>query len=213
MNRGPVAAEVTRRTGRNPPAYVGGYGSWPTTALSLLPAVGLFLGHAAPNRWEVTEGGRHVELTLPVQGKAGFTLLAPHETGVIFTNRVEDLASAANRVLENGAGVAADDYDRDGLPDLFFCSLQGNNTLYRNLGNWRFEDVTAEARTASKLGATTLALADVDGNGTLDLYVATYRAEDARDSALIQVQTVNGRMALHPKHQGRLFLTTQGLFE
>lgn len=234
---------------------------WPLLHAALASATVSGQTHA----WKTLENGRSRELTVPAEGKAGFTLLKPADTGLNFTNHLDDLASAANRILENGSGVAAGDYDRDGLPDLFFCSLEGANTLYRNLGNWRFQDVTAqaglssarfvgrgatfadlngdgwpdllastlaegvkcflndargrfrdataEARLSSPRGATTLALADVDGDGTLDLYVATYRAEDARDSALIEVTTVNGRTTLHPKYQGRLFLTPQGLFE
>jgi hypothetical protein len=43
----------------------------------------------------------------------------------------------------NGSGVAAGDFDGDGLCDLYFCSIVGTNALYRNLGGWHFENVTA----------------------------------------------------------------------
>ncbi|MBE7499093.1 MAG: VCBS repeat-containing protein [Verrucomicrobiales bacterium] len=215
--------------------------------------------------WQAEAGHRWTALRLPAEGKTGFTRLSPAETGVTFTNVLPEWTSAANRVLENGSGAAVGDFDQDGWPDVFLCGLQGNSTLYRNLGHWRFEDVTSRAGlaltnlvargavfadlngdrrldllvstlgrgvvcllndgqgrfrdvteaagTRTGFGASTLTLADVDGNGTLDLYVANYRAQDVRDDALVEVRMVNGQMVLHPKYRGRLFLTPQGLRE
>ena len=80
-------------------------------------------------------------LQVPAQGKPGFTLLNPQETGVALTNSIDERAAAANRTLYNGSGAATGDFDGDGLPDIFFCSLNGRNTLYKNLGGWRFADV------------------------------------------------------------------------
>src|SRR5262245_805762 len=83
------------------------------------------------------------ELLVQKEGKTGFTWLSPEQTGVHFTNTLDEWSSAANRVLENGSGVAVGDYDRDGRPDLFFCSQRGQNALFHNLGNWKFEEVSA----------------------------------------------------------------------
>src|SRR5262249_48119187 len=95
--------------------------------------------------WKPAAGGRQAPLNVPATGKTGFTLLAPEQTGLTFTNSVDEQAAAANRVLYDGSGVATGDFDNDGWPDIFFCSLNGHNTLYRNLGGWRFADVTTEA--------------------------------------------------------------------
>src|SRR5204863_7934688 len=68
--------------------------------------------------------------------------------------------------------VAAGDVDGDGLVDLYFCGLDNNNVLYRNRGNWKFEDVTASAGVAcSNQYSTAAVFADVDGDGVLDLLV------------------------------------------
>lgn len=76
-----------------------------------------------------------------------------------------------NAVAHNGAGVAVGDVDADGWPDIYFCNLQGPNRLYRNLGNWRFEEVSlGEAACAGQL-STGVTFADVDGDGDLDLLV------------------------------------------
>src|SRR5437879_5089757 len=81
-------------------------------------------------------------------------------------------AAATNRVLENGSGVAIGDFDGDGRPDIFLCSLEGRNALYRNLGDWRFEDVTLKAGIdATNYVCRGAVFADVNGDGWLDLLI------------------------------------------
>jgi hypothetical protein len=89
---------------------------------------------AAVSEWHQEIGFRWAELNVPSGGKTGFHLLPPKETGISFTNTLDLRAGEANRVLFNGSGVAVGDYNNDGLPDIFFCSLNGHNTLYQNLG-------------------------------------------------------------------------------
>lgn len=72
----------------------------------------------------------------------------------------------------SGGGVAIGDFDNDGLPDLYFSGNQVGNAMYRNLGGMRFEDVTERSGTKGLGGWNTgVTVADVNGDGLLDLYV------------------------------------------
>src|SRR5438132_2620098 len=72
-----------------------------------------------------------------------------------------------------GMGVAAADYDNDGLPDIYVTGY-GGNALYHNLGNCKFEDVTDKAGVAAGGFSTGAAWADYDKDGHVDLFVARY---------------------------------------
>jgi hypothetical protein len=114
----------------------------------------------------------HLPLRIPVQGATGFSRLEPSSIGIHLTNRLSSALSAQNQILLNGSGVAAGDVDGDGLCDLYFCTLTEGNRLYRNLGDWRFADMTAAAGIACEgQFSTGTCLADLDGDGDLDLLV------------------------------------------
>ena len=115
---------------------------------------------------------RCVPLEVPRGGKAGFTLLDPAQTGLNFTNTLSEENASQNQIRLNGSGVALGDVDGDGWCDIFVCSLEGHVALYRNLGGWRFTNITAAAGLDFPGNfATGATFADVDGNGTLDLLV------------------------------------------
>jgi len=65
-------------------------------------------------------------------------------------------------------------FDGDGDLDLLVTSMGGPNACFINDGTGHFKNATAEAELLSKWGSNSMALADVDGDGTLDLYVANY---------------------------------------
>src|SRR5437773_3920880 len=131
---------------------------------------------AAGAAWSDGVGFRSMEVLPGTSGKAGFTLMDPKATGVWFTNTLRGDAYLTNAVAHNGAGVAIGDVDGDGWQDIYLCNLQGPNRLYRNLGNWHFEEI--ELGEAACLGQVSsgATFADVDGDGDLDLLVNGIRA-------------------------------------
>lgn len=132
---------------------------------------------ASPDVWSWKEvaGGRIAAMVVPSAGQAGFTLVDNARAGISFTNALNDQLIMANNNFMEGSGVALGDFDGDGWCDIFFCALAGRNMLFRNLGNWTFEDATARAGVAGGGGwnSTGAVFADIDGDGDLDLLVNT----------------------------------------
>jgi len=103
-----------------------------------------------------------------------FTRLPSAYTGVRFENRLTDtreLNVFTYRNYYNGGGTAIGDLTGDGLPEIVLTSNQGGTRLYLNEGKFRFRDVTEEAGLKSKGWTTGVTLADVNGDGRLDIYI------------------------------------------
>lgn len=251
---------------------------------ALLSIIGLPMLLAQPSGsesgtgWQEAEGHRWMPLVRSASAgeggrSPGFTRLLPEQTGILFTNWVSDHRSITNRNLLSGSGIACGDIDGDGLCDLYFCGLDSGNRLYKNLGNWRFEDITEQAGVAcdgqdstgavfvdldgdgrldllvnsmgggtrafvnlgegrfeertqalgftSSTGATSLALADVDGDGFLDIYICNFRPTTILDQPTTrfgvqmvdgqpQVLTVNGRPVSDPDLADRFSVGNSG---
>lgn len=96
-------------------------------------------------------------------------------TGINFRNDVTDGRlenSFLFRNFYNGGGVATGDINNDGLADVFFTSNMGENKLYLNKGNFKFEDITAKAGfKQDSMWSTGVVMADINNDGWLDIYV------------------------------------------
>src|SRR5213593_1154469 len=118
---------------------------------------------------------RDSALPPPASGGKLFTLLPSSYTGVTFANRLtetHDFNVFTYRNFYNGGGVAIGDLTGDGLPEIVLTSNQDGPELYLNLGHFKFRDVTKEAGIGeSNRWTTGVTLADVNGDGRLDIYV------------------------------------------
>lgn len=104
-----------------------------------------------------------------------FEQVSPEESGISFRNDIVEnnkLNILDYLYFYDGAGVAVGDVNNDGLQDIYFTANQLSNKLYLNKGNFVFEDITEKAGVAGKSDWNTGAvMADVNGDGFLDLYV------------------------------------------
>jgi len=140
--------------------------------------------------WAAERGGTITETPFaPRSGPRGptlFKVMPPQETGAITENRYNDPKMWGERYHEFevgsiGTGVAIGDYDGDGRPDIFVVSKTESCRLFRNLGGWRFEDVTERAGVGDKGEAPLIwkqgaAFVDVNNDGRLDIYVCRFAA-------------------------------------
>jgi len=156
--------------------------------------------------------GRKTELTL-------FELLPPSTTGVTFMNAVPEQDTALNIInflnYYNGGGVAVGDVDGDGLPDLYFTSNLGPNRLYRNKGNYQFEDITERAGVADPEGwKTGVTMADVNGDGRLDIYVSAMSYLTLHGHNVLYINNGDGTFTDRTKEYGLDFAgySTQAVF-
>lgn len=102
-----------------------------------------------------------------------FELMA--NTGINFDNHVEDEEinnSFLFRNFYNGGGVAIGDINNDGLADVLLTSNMGENKLYLNKGNFKFEDVTAKSGfRQDSMWSTGVVLVDINNDGWLDIFI------------------------------------------
>ncbi len=105
-----------------------------------------------------------------------FKALPPEKSSVYFENKLVEKPEENIITYEyffNGAGVAAGDFNNDGLIDLFFVSNQGKNKLYLNKGKLEFQDISKSAGIECEEGwKTGVNLVDINQDGLLDIYIS-----------------------------------------
>ena len=90
-----------------------------------------------------------------------------------------------DHILESACGgVALIDYDGDGRLDIYLVTaaeltakrerISHRNALYRNLGGWKFEDVSKRAGVDAAAWGNGVCAGDYDDDGRLDLYVTNW---------------------------------------
>ncbi len=124
------------------------------------------------------------------------------ETGINFANNLKEspnLNIITYEYFYNGGGVGLGDFNNDGLVDIYFSGNMQPGKLYLNKGNWKFEDITAKAGVAGKKGwKTGVSIADVNGDGLLDIYVC-YSGPVEREYRTNQLFINNGDLTFTEK--------------
>ncbi|MCG8603514.1 FG-GAP-like repeat-containing protein [bacterium] len=115
------------------------------------------------------------------------------------------------------AGVAMADVDGDTDLDLLVTAVGGPNACFLNDGTGKFVDATRSSGISYDGGPASMTLADIEGDGDLDLYIANYKRKSAKDiwdpgELVFQriVETVGNSQRIAPKYQDHFVLDIRG---
>ncbi len=97
------------------------------------------------------------------------------ESGIEFVNTLnptDSLNILTYLYYYNGGGVVIADFNNDNLNDIYLASNQGEDKLYLNRGDLKFEDITVGSGIRNSEGWTTgVTHIDINNDGLLDIYV------------------------------------------
>ena len=120
-----------------------------------------------------------------------FTKINTETSNITFKNMVRedlDFNFLNYPYLYTGAGVAVGDIDNDGLQDIYLVSNFGPNKLYKNKGDFSFEDITTSSKTEDYTGFSTgVTMMDINNDGWMDIYVSkagSMKDDDGRRNLL-----------------------------
>ena len=107
----------------------------------------------------------------------------PPERNLLYHNNgngtFKEVAYAAGVADPGGKSLSAtwSDFNNDGWPDLYVANDVTDNVMYLNNGDGTFSEISHLAHVADYRGAMGLAVGDWDNNGTMDLFVTHWLAE------------------------------------
>ena len=117
-----------------------------------------------------------------------FTKLSPNDTKIDFVNKLYETNTRnyfTYPYMYLGGGVAAGDFNNDGLEDLFFTGNMVPNKLYLNQGNLRFKDISESAGIqGDDRWYSGVSLIDINKDGFLDIYIAVGGENEPNNNVL-----------------------------
>lgn len=126
-----------------------------------------------------------------------YSLIPPENSGVDFNNEIKETPTEhiyTFNYIYNGAGVAIADFDNDGLQDIYFTGNQVPDRLYKNLGQFKFKDVSASAGISQLDGwRSGVSTADINGDGYMDLYICRggFRDDPEKNKNILLINQKN----------------------
>jgi len=147
--------------------------------LMLVTSCKLFSGGDADTRGSAIID-KEREVTLDGNSGKLFDILTGKSTGITFVNDLTENYEVnwwRYSYIYNGGAVCIGDVNNDNLQDLFFTGNLVESKLYLNKGNLKFEDITTKSgiTTSKEKWPYGASMADVDGDGDLDLHIAMSR--------------------------------------
>lgn len=96
-------------------------------------------------------------------------------SGINFVNTItptDEINLLTYEYLYNGGGVGAGDFNRDGLPDLFFTGNMVKSEIFINKGNFEFQNITDQSGINTQdIWCTGVSVIDINLDGFDDLYI------------------------------------------
>nr|WP_290931945.1 FG-GAP-like repeat-containing protein [Haliscomenobacter sp.] len=114
-----------------------------------------------------------------------FEKITPAHSNIHFNNQLSPDATLNAFTFTNfynGGGVGIGDFNRDGLPDLFFTGNQVSCELYLNRGNFQFEAITEKAGLKTDRWCSGVSIVDINQDGWDDIYVSVAQGPGLKNS-------------------------------
>ncbi len=114
-----------------------------------------------------------------------FEKITPAHSNIHFNNQLSPDATLNAFTFTNfynGGGVGVGDFNRDGLPDLFFTGNQVSSELYLNRGNFKFEAITEKAGVKTDRWCSGVSIVDINQDGWDDIYLSVAQGPGLKNS-------------------------------
>ena len=130
--------------------------------------------------------------------------------------RFKDVTAASGIACPSqfSTGAVFADVDGDHDLDLLVTAMGQPNRLFRNNGDSTFADATATAGIGTRYGSNSIALADIDNDGDLDLYIVNYGAKSVlKDGGKLDIVRENNRLTVRGPYANRIKFIGNKMFE